>query len=84
MVVSDAVDLASTYNRLGLALGDSGNDVFATKEAFLAGLSAAPDDLALLVNGGAAHQVRQTKPPRTDGCWQHRGLRAMYIGGDDF
>lgn len=59
MVVSDAVDLTSTYNRLGLALRDAGGDVLATKEAFLAGLSVAPDDLPLLVNGGVAHQVRR-------------------------
>lgn len=56
--MSDAVGLASTYNSLGLALRDDGSDVFATKEAFLAGLSVAPDDLALLVNGGVAHQVK--------------------------
>lgn len=58
MVASDAIDLASTYNRLGLALRDSGKDDVATKEAFLAGLEGAPQDLSLLVNGGVAHQVR--------------------------
>lgn len=58
MVAADAVGLASTYNRLGLALRDSGSEVFATREAFLAGLSAAPEDLAFLVNGGMARQVR--------------------------
>lgn len=79
MVLSDAVDLASTYNRLGLALGDSGSDVLATKEAFLAGLSAAPDDLALLVNGGAAHQARakKTKPQELMVVWKHQGSHAM-------
>ncbi|CAM9882404.1 unnamed protein product, partial [Ectocarpus fasciculatus] len=55
--VADAIDLASTYNRLGLALRDSGGDLVATKEAFLAGLSVTPEDLALLVNGGVAHQT---------------------------
>ena len=54
---ADAIDVVSTYNRLGLALRDSGTDVIATKDAFLAGLSVAPDDFALLVNGGVAHQV---------------------------
>eukprot|EP00752_Nemacystus_decipiens_P009157 g8179.t1 len=68
MVMSDAVDLASTYNRLGLALRDSGTDAFAAKEAFLAGLSAAPDDLALLVNGGVAHQAAGDIP----------GAKALY------
>lgn len=57
MEASDAIDLASTYNRLGLALRDSGEENIATKKAFLAGLEAAPQDLTLLVNGGAAHQV---------------------------
>lgn len=56
MEASDAIDLASTYNRLGLALRDSGKDCLA-KEAFLAGLQAAPQDVTLLVNGGVAHQV---------------------------
>lgn len=59
--MADAVDLASTYNRLGLALRDSGSDLVAAKEAFLEGLSVAPEDLALLVNGGVAHQVRASR-----------------------
>lgn len=57
MEASDAIDLASTYNRLGLALRDSGKYDMATKEAFLAGLEASPQDFTLLVNGGVAHQV---------------------------
>lgn len=72
MEASDAVDLASTYNRLGLALRDSGKDYFATKEAFLAGLSEAPQDLTLLVNGGVAHQVRRyidSLPPQRLLCF---------------
>ncbi|CAN0340036.1 unnamed protein product, partial [Ectocarpus sp. 12 AP-2014] len=60
--VADAVDLASTYNRLGLALRDSGGDLVATKEAFLAGLSVTPKDFALLVNGGVAHQTAGDVP----------------------
>lgn len=58
LATSNAVDITSAYNLLGLALRDSGSDLIATKKAFLAGLSVAPDDLALLVNGGVAHQVR--------------------------
>lgn len=54
---SDADNLASAYNLLGLALRDSGRDLIATKKAFLAGLSVAPENHALLVNGGVAHQV---------------------------
>eukprot|EP00752_Nemacystus_decipiens_P011698 g10381.t1 len=57
LATSNAVDLASAYNLLGLALRDSGSDLIATKEAFLAGLSVAPDNVALLVNGGVAHQA---------------------------
>eukprot|EP00903_Cladosiphon_okamuranus_P011712 g11015.t1 len=68
MEVLDAVDLGSTYNRLGLALRDAGSDVVATKEVFLAGLSAAPDDLPLLVNGGVAHQAAGDIP----------GAKALY------
>lgn len=65
LATSDAVDLASAYNLLGLALRDSGSDLIATKKAFLAGLSVAPDNVALLVNGGVAHQVlRRTNPTR--------------------
>lgn len=45
------------YNKLGLALGEMGTDPGSAKEAFSEGLLLAPDDLALLVNGGAAHQV---------------------------
>lgn len=56
------VDLASAYNLLGLALRNSGSDLIATKKAFLAGLSVAPDNLALLVNGAKAHEVRQANP----------------------
>lgn len=71
LATSDTVDLASAYNLLGLALRDSGRDLIATKKAFLEGLSVAPDNFALLVNGGVAHQARQIKqrhaydPPRT-------------------
>lgn len=57
MEKTDALDLAGTYNRLGLALREAGTDAIAAKEAFVAGLAIAPEDLALLVNGGAAHQV---------------------------
>lgn len=53
----DALHLASTYNSLGLALREVGTDVMGAKKAFLEGLSIAPEDLALLVNGGVAHQV---------------------------
>ncbi|CAM9090033.1 unnamed protein product, partial [Scytosiphon promiscuus] len=69
MEASDAIDVASTYNRLGLALRDSGGDVDAAKEAFLAGLSVAPDNLALLVNGGVVHQNAGDIP----------GAKALYL-----
>ncbi len=62
---ADAVDVVSTYNRLGLALKDSGVDVVAAKEAFLAGLSVAPEDMTLLINGGVAHQVLRVEPAET-------------------
>lgn len=54
----DALDLAAAYNKLGLALREAGTDPHAAKMAFLEGLLVAPDNLALLVNGGAAHHVR--------------------------
>lgn len=54
---ADALDLPATYNSMGLALREAGRGGHAEVEAFLAGLLVAPEDLALLVNGGAAHQV---------------------------
>ena len=54
---ADALDLPAAYNSLGLALREAGRGDNAEIEAFLAGLLVAPEDLALLVNGGAAHQV---------------------------
>lgn len=54
----DAFDLAAGYNRLGLALRDAGANDFEAKNTFVEGLSVAPDDMALLINAGVAHQVR--------------------------
>ena len=62
LATSATVDLASAYNLLGLALRESGSDLTATKNAFLAGLSVAPDNIALLINGGVAHQVCHADP----------------------
>ena len=54
---TDALDIPAVYNQLGLVLRDAGIDPYAEKEAFMAGLLTAPDNFALLVNGGAAHQA---------------------------
>eukprot|EP00904_Undaria_pinnatifida_P007486 jgi/Undpi1/3868/HiC_scaffold_16.g07236.m1 len=65
---ADALDLPATYNSLGLALREAGRGGHAEVGAFLAGLLVAPEDLALLVNGGAAHQAAGDIP----------GARALY------
>lgn len=58
--LSDALNLPVAYNQLGLALRNAGSGPIATKEAFLEGLSMAPEDFALLVNCGAEHQAGET------------------------